>query len=106
MALNSSASMAVALFVSVAAIVWAAAFAWTRWLVRPHQELPLTSQERDYRLEQRLESIEQALQAIAIEVERLGEGQRFTARLLTDRLPADAAAQRLAAGHRRVDTPH
>lgn len=105
MALNSS-SMGVAFFVSAAAIAWAAVFAWTRWLVRPNQEPPLVSQDRDYRLDQRLDGIEQAVHAIAVEVERLGEGQRFTARLLADRLPVDAAAPRLAAEHRRVDTPH
>lgn len=40
----------------------------------------------------RLERIEQAVDAIAIEVERISEGQRFTTRLLSDKLPADALA--------------
>ena len=106
MALSSEAPMAVAFFVSAASIIWAAAFAWTRWLVRPHQEPLLASQDQQYRVEQRLASIEQAVQAIGFEVERLGEGQRLTARLLADRLSPDAAAPRLAAEHRRVDTPH
>jgi hypothetical protein len=98
--------MAVAFFVSAASIVWAAAFAWTRWLVRPQQEPLIASQDQQYRLEQRLASIEQAVQAIAGEVERLGEGQRLTARLLADRFPPDAAAPRLLLEHPRVDTPH
>lgn len=34
---------------------------------------------------QRLERVEHAIEAIAIEVERISEGQRFTTRLLTDR---------------------
>jgi hypothetical protein len=105
-ALSSEAPMAIAFFVSAASIIWAAAFAWTRWLVRPHQEPLLASQDQQYRLEQRLASIEHAVQAIALEVERLGEGQRLTTRLLADRLPQDAAAPRLASEHRRVDTPH
>lgn len=49
----------------------------------------------------RLERIEQAVDAIAIEVERISEGQRFTTRLLTDRtgaeplgLPASQPARR------------
>jgi hypothetical protein len=105
MALNSTAPMAVAFFASAASIIWAAAFAWTRWLVRPQQEPAIASQEREYRLDQRLASIEHAVQAIAVEVERLGEGQRLTARLLADRVPADSSA-RLASEHRRVDTPH
>ena len=106
MALNSDAPMAVAFFASAASIIWAVAFAWTRWLVRPQQEPLIASQDQHYRLEQRLTNIEHAIQAIAIEIERLGEGQRLTARLLADRLPQDASAPRLVPEHRRVDTPH
>jgi hypothetical protein len=48
----------------------------------------------------RLERIEQAIEAIAVEIERVSEGQRYSARLLTDRLPQtdvlrDAAAERV-----------
>ena len=45
----------------------------------------------------RLERIEQAVDAIALEVERISEGQRFTTRLLaeraSDRLPAAPPAE-------------
>jgi hypothetical protein len=37
------------------------------------------------RLEQRLERMELAIDAMATEVERVAEGQRFTTRLLADR---------------------
>jgi hypothetical protein len=37
-------------------------------------------------VQQRLERMEQALDAIAVEVERVSEGQRFTTKLLADRL--------------------
>ena len=47
--------------------------------------------------EDRLARIEQAVESIAIEVERISEGQRFTTRLLADRAQADQA--------RLVDTP-
>jgi hypothetical protein len=40
----------------------------------------------------RLERIEQAVDAVAIEVERISEGQRFTTKLLSDRT-ADAAPE-------------
>jgi hypothetical protein len=40
----------------------------------------------------RLERIEQAVDAIAIEVERVSEGQRFVTRLLSERAPAIGAA--------------
>jgi hypothetical protein len=40
----------------------------------------------------RLERIEQAVDAVAIEVERISEGQRFTTKLLSDRA-GDAAPE-------------
>lgn len=54
---------------------------------RRERDLP----ERDAALERRLERIETAVDAIAIEVERAGELQRFTARLQHDS-PAAARA--------------
>jgi hypothetical protein len=47
----------------------------------------------------RLERMEQAIDAIALEVERIAEGQRFTARLLSEQahgaaLPGAAARER------------
>jgi hypothetical protein len=39
---------------------------------------------------QRLDRIEQAIEAIALEVERSAEAQRYSARLLTERMPAVA----------------
>ena len=51
----------------------------------------------------RLARIEQAIEAIAVEVERLGEGQRYAARLLAEpRAAAPAPAHEPA----RVITPH
>jgi hypothetical protein len=41
-------------------------------------------------LQSRLERMEQALDSIAIEVERISEGQRFTTKLLAERAKADA----------------
>jgi hypothetical protein len=51
------------------------------------QHTPLT----DPGVEDRLYRIEQAVDAIALEVERMAESQRFTARLLSDRLPTPEA---------------
>ena len=53
--------------------------------------------ERLQALEGRLERVEQAIDAVAVEVERIGEAHRFTAKLLSDRLeplPVDAKAGR------------
>lgn len=42
-------------------------------------------------VESRLERIEQAIDAVAVEVERISEGQRFTTRLLSEGRSAGAA---------------
>jgi hypothetical protein len=39
----------------------------------------------------RLERMEQAIDSIAIEVERISEGQRFTTKLLSERVPVPGA---------------
>jgi len=55
-------------------------------------------------LERNLGALTQAVDAIALEVERLSEGQRFTARLLSERptaMPAPAKQE-----PSRVITPH
>jgi hypothetical protein len=40
----------------------------------------------------RLERMEQAIDSIAIEIERISEGQRFTTKLLAERVPPASAA--------------
>jgi hypothetical protein len=57
----------------------------------------------------RLERLEAAVDAIAIEVERISESQRFTVSVLNERLPA--RAERVGelpgpAGLKRINTPH
>lgn len=42
-------------------------------------------------LDARMERIEQAVDSIALEVERISEGQRFTTKLLSERGGAEAA---------------
>ena len=41
----------------------------------------------DSEVSQRLANIEQAVEAIAVEVERISEGQRFVTRVLADKSP-------------------
>jgi deoxyribose-phosphate aldolase len=55
---------------------------------------------RDTALEQRLERIEQAVETVAIEIERMGEGQRFVTKLLAARAPAEPAPRET------LRTPH
>ena len=45
-------------------------------------------------LQGRLERMEQALDSIAIEVERISEGQRFTTKLLADRTKTEGLPDR------------
>jgi hypothetical protein len=52
------------------------------WTHRP-QKKELTGSPAGAALEARLERIEVAVQAIALETERIAEGQRFTTKLLT-----------------------
>ena len=82
MAIGTDAIEALAFFGSVASVAWSAAFAWAKWLNRPRDRESLGGDA-----EQRLHAIEMAVEAIAVEVERIGEAQRFAARLLEERLP-------------------
>jgi hypothetical protein len=56
-------------------------------------------------LEQRLARIEYAVESTAVEVERIGESQRFLTRMLTERGRADDVG-RVAAAPERIITPH
>ena len=97
MSIDSEAAMAIALFASLASVCWSAVYGWAKWLQHKRDEKTGVPQ-----LEQRLDRIERAIDTVAVEVERLGEGQRFTARLLRD---ASAHPGNPAQQH-RVNTPH
>ena len=57
----------------------------------------------DLESSQRLARIEQAIDAMALEVERISEGQRFVTRLLSDRVPERVALPQ-ESSHRRQGT--
>ncbi len=74
---------------------------WRKGSVQ-NRELPVSPE--------RLERLELAVDAIALEVERISEAQRFTVNLLSERLPTKAG-DRVAipaprAAQQRHDTPH
>jgi hypothetical protein len=54
---------------------------------------------------QRIERIEQIVETMAIEIERISEGQRFTTKLLADRKP-DEMPMAHPRDSERVVTPH
>jgi hypothetical protein len=59
------------------------------WLSRRHPPPPIP-EERLENIEMRLVQLQQAVDDVAVEMERVAEGQRFTAKLLADR-SGDAA---------------
>jgi hypothetical protein len=105
--MSTDAIEALSFFGGVAVSLWAAAFAWVQWLKhrfdedKPRAILPSFDPERISRLEL-------AVEALAVELERIGEGQRYTVKLLEERLPPALASGRPAqqgeAG--RIVTPH
>ena len=104
--MNSTAAMTVAFFAAFASVAWSASFAWARWLARPNRQPSLDEQNRQFQTEQRLVGLEQAVQAMAVEIERVAEGQRVTNRLLAERQPDATPTRRLPGESRKVDTPH
>ena len=66
--------------------------AWARRILRKKPEPPIPSD-----LTQRLGSIERAVDAIAIEVERISEGQRFVTKIFADRPAQGSNAESSAA---------
>ena len=56
--------------------------------------------------DERMTRLEQAVESIALEVERISEGQRFTTKLLADRAQADLLRAAPPAEPLRHTTPH
>lgn len=56
--------------------------------------------------DERLARMEQAVESIALEVERIGEGQRFVTKLMNDRAQPMLGQVPVPAQQRRTDTPH
>lgn len=78
-------SISIAFFIMIAAIVigWPLMRAFARRIERGTPvAAPLPPEVRD-----QLQQISQSVDAIAIEVERISEGQRFTTKMLTERTP-------------------
>ena len=76
--------------------------AWSRrlWLRgRPQASVDLENSPR-------LQRMEQAIESIALEVERIGEAQRFTTKLLADRQPEAAARVGVPRREPGTITPH
>jgi hypothetical protein len=74
--------------ISAAAIIFVAfpiSFAISRWIWRRAGKAPVVSAAQlPPQIDQRLERLEQGVDAIALEIERVTEGQRFVTKLLSD----------------------
>ena len=104
MDLDPKAVVAIVAMLSGASVCWSLAFAWAKWLGRPNPHgLPADPDSHGH---DRLGAIEHAIEAVAIEVERIGERQRFANRLPGERPAADALGSRGAGEPLRVNTPH
>ena len=58
----------------------------TMWLVRGVQKkAPRHDAPNVFQMEQRFDQLQQSVDAIAVEVERIAEAQRFSAKLLAER---------------------
>ena len=94
----------VALFIvfgSITTIVLTFARMWFKHQERKHNMRELGNLPGG--VDQRLERIEQAVDAIAVEVERLAEGQRFATRLLSE---GTARAEAQLSVAREPHSPH
>lgn len=79
----------------------------TLWL-RTRERVLRSSLERVRRPEPSAEvrHLMNAVDAMAIEVERISEGQRFTTQILADRVLSDTPQQKRSSATGRVITPH
>lgn len=75
--------------VPIVGMVCACVLVLARWQLKSQaQAQPLASSAKLDEIAARLERIEQAIDAMAVETERISEGQRFTTKLLSERAPA------------------
>lgn len=72
--------------ISTAAVVLSAVVMWYRTRMR---SLNGTAAPATAELTQRMVRMEAAIESVAVEVERISEGQRFTTRVLTERSPVE-----------------
>ena len=107
--IDPRAVMAVALFGCVASVTWSATIAWVHWLRHKSAEsLPPSLNGTLSPDNERLAQLESAVDVLSVELERMAEAQRYTIRLLDERLPAQipAASRQSSSDRGRSVTPH
>jgi hypothetical protein len=101
--MSTDAIEALSFFFGLAATAWAAAYAWGKWLKHRYDEEKPTSSAGEV---ERLARLESAVEALAVELERIGEAQRYTVKVLDERLPRTISAGRQPGESGRTVTPH
>jgi hypothetical protein len=66
-------------------------------LIWKRASAPPRTTQVDHATQQRLDQLQQAVDTIAVEVERISEGQRFVTKLLSDRALGAGAAEAIRA---------
>jgi hypothetical protein len=84
--------------VTIIFVFFPIALAMSRWIWRRSSRGPAASAvQLSPQVDQRLERLEQGVEAIAIEIERVTEGQRFVTKLLSEQA-TNASREKLTAG--------
>jgi hypothetical protein len=96
---DGSVVTAIAFFACLSITVWSIAAVWMKRIEARGENTRLDS------LDEKLTRIDAAVDVIALEVERISEAQRFTARLLAERKP-DQLPPPGRVSDARVVTPH
>jgi len=96
----AQAIMATGFFVTLIVTVKSIASVWNKRLEMRRGSLPGDAVER------RLENIETAVDAIALEVERIAEAQRYTIRLAEERDAGRLSGRPAQLQEGRINTPH
>jgi hypothetical protein len=80
----TAAIVAVALFGALASLAFSINAIARAWVARGRDEAKLAAEPSAQLADARLSRLEQSVDAIALEMERVSEAQRFTAKLLSD----------------------
>ena len=83
---DTAALVAVSLFGALASLAFAINAITRAWVARGRDEAKLANGATTPLVDARLARLEQAVDAIALEVERISEAQRFTTKLLNEQL--------------------
>jgi hypothetical protein len=95
--------------IAITAIFGITAVMFRMWLRHAEKMKGLSSSKQDtIASDARLERLEQAVESIAIEIERVSEGQRYVTKLMSEKAQPVLGEARVGmpVQARRIDTPH